>query len=69
MNFSCSDVGVQMVELTVTDGTNTVGTNCSFNVVDNTLPTPTCLNQTVQLDASGNYALTQNDVYSGASIM
>ncbi|MEZ4930875.1 MAG: hypothetical protein R2788_01930 [Saprospiraceae bacterium] len=35
---------VQMVELTVTDGTNTVSTNCSFNVVDNTLPTLTCLN-------------------------
>jgi hypothetical protein len=67
MNFSCSDVGVQMVVLTITDGTNTVSATCSFTVVDNTLPTPTCLNPSVQLDASGNYALTQNDVYSGST--
>ena len=40
--FGCGDIGAQSVVLTVTDGTNTVMTNCSFNVVDTQAPVAMC---------------------------
>ncbi len=36
--FDCTQVGTNMVTLTVTDGTNTVTTNCEVNVQDNLAP-------------------------------
>ena len=40
--FDCGDTGPQSVVLTVTDGSNTVTTNCTFNVVDNESPVAVC---------------------------
>ena len=68
LNFTCVDIGIQMVTLTVTDGTNTVSKNCSFNVVDNSPPTAICpasIND-VALDASGNGSLPA-DIGDGSS--
>ncbi len=49
------------------------GNGCDFDVSievdydDVTGPVPNCLHPTVQLDASGNYSLTENDVFDGGT--
>ncbi len=61
-NFTCADVGVQTVTLTVSDGTNSSTVNCSFNVVDNAAPLAVCpaTIADVVLDSIGNGTLPAN---------
>ncbi|HFA50059.1 MAG TPA: T9SS type A sorting domain-containing protein [Bacteroidetes bacterium] len=62
-NFNCADLGQQAVLLTATDGSgNFASVSCTFNVVDNTLPTAICPASIpdVVLDASGNALLPAN---------
>ncbi|MEZ4955854.1 MAG: HYR domain-containing protein [Saprospiraceae bacterium] len=62
INVGCGDVGPQTVTLTVTDGSNTVFTNCRFHVVDQQAPVAVCPVSIpdVVLDASGNGTLPAN---------
>ncbi len=57
-DFDCSDVGNNLVTLTVTDINNNVG-DCLTNIVvqDNVPPTLVCQDVTVQLDENGSYTL------------
>jgi len=61
-NFTCADVGIQTVTLTVSDGTNSPTVNCPFNVVDGTAPAVNCpaAIADVVLDANGNGTLPAN---------
>ncbi|RKD99768.1 HYR domain-containing protein, partial [Marinifilum flexuosum] len=67
-SFTCADVGVQTVTLTVIDDQSNSAT-CTANVTvqDNTDPVAICQNITVQLDASGNVSITANDVDNGSN--
>ena len=62
MSFTCTDLGSQTVTLTASDGTSSVTTTCSFDVVDNIAPTANCPASIpdVVLDASGNGTLPAN---------
>jgi hypothetical protein len=64
LDFTCSDVGVQTVVLTASDGTNSSTANCSFNVVDNIAPAANCVSQTIQvsLNANAQYTLDPNQL-------
>ncbi len=61
-SFTCADIGVQMVMLTASDGTNSSTANCTFNVVDNEAPVAICPTNIpdVVLDANGNGTLPAN---------
>lgn len=62
-NFDCTDLGIVVVTLTVTDTSGNTDT-CSANVTvqDTEAPVATCQDITVSLDATGNYALTTADL-------
>ncbi|MEM0999315.1 MAG: hypothetical protein AAGN35_19820, partial [Bacteroidota bacterium] len=67
-DFGCSDLGFNVVLLTVTDSaSNTASCNAAVNVVDSTSPTAVCSNITVYLDGSGNASITAADVDGGSS--
>ena len=56
-DFTCTDVGSNPVTLTVTDNNgNTATCDANVEVEDNVVPTVSCQDVTVQLDASGNGA-------------
>ncbi len=62
-SFTCADIGVQTVVLTVDDGNGNSDTEtCSFNVVDNTVSEAICPANIpdVELDANGNGTLPAN---------
>ncbi|WP_189342883.1 HYR domain-containing protein [Ulvibacter litoralis] len=68
-NFTCADVGVNVVTLTVTDVNGNIST-CTTNVTveDNIAPTALCmLPFTVQLDGTGNASITPADLDNGSS--
>ena len=62
-SFNCSDVGLNTVILTITDGNGNSGT-CSaiVTVEDQVAPNAQCKDATVQLDANGNGSITAADV-------
>ncbi|MDX2361075.1 MAG: HYR domain-containing protein [Crocinitomicaceae bacterium] len=66
--FTCADVGVVAVTLTVSDGVGGTA-NCVANVtvVDNTAPTVNCQDITVQLDGTGNATIIADDVISAGA--
>lgn len=66
--FTCAEVGVNTVTLTVTDGLGNVST-CTSNVTveDNVNPIALCQNITVQLDAAGGVTITEGDVNAGST--
>jgi subtilisin-like proprotein convertase family protein len=61
--FNCTNVGANTVTLTVSDG-NGQSTTCStvVTIQDNMTPTIMCNPITVELDATGNYALTSTNL-------
>ncbi|MEQ8706902.1 MAG: hypothetical protein RIC19_23420, partial [Phaeodactylibacter sp.] len=65
--FDCNDVGTNTVTLTATDvNGNTSTCTSTVTVVDNVAPQALCQDVTVQLDASGNGALSTAQVDSGS---
>jgi PKD repeat protein len=66
--FDCSDVGDNIVIMTVTDSNGNI-TTCSSTVTveDNIAPVAICQSITVQLDESGNATITGADVDNGSN--
>ena len=67
-DFTCADAGTNNVTLTVTD-VNGNSSNCTATVTieDTVDPVARCKDYTVQLDASGNAAITTADIDNGSS--
>ena len=67
-SFTCSDVGENTVTLTVTDSNGKAASKTAIvTVQDNIAPTVVTKNITVQLDASGNAAISEDAVNNGSS--
>ena len=67
-SFDCTNIGVNSVELTVTDNNgNTATCSATVTVEDNVAPTALCQNITVQLDATGNATITPADIDNGSN--
>ncbi|MEO1260023.1 MAG: HYR domain-containing protein [Bacteroidota bacterium] len=65
----CTNVGNHVsVTVTVNDGNGNKGI-CTATVVvsDSSIPTPACLNPTIQLDANGTYTLSEAEVFNGGT--
>jgi gliding motility-associated-like protein len=66
--FTCANVGVNTVTLTVTDNNGNVSTCTSYvNVIDNTAPEAICQNITVELDAMGSVSIVGSQVDNGSN--
>ncbi|MCB0553993.1 MAG: hypothetical protein KDD02_10610, partial [Phaeodactylibacter sp.] len=66
--FSCADVGINPVTLTVTDvNENTSTCTATVMVEDNVAPVALCQDITVQLDGSGNALITSFDIGGGST--
>ncbi|WP_298543377.1 FG-GAP-like repeat-containing protein [uncultured Aquimarina sp.] len=68
ISFDCTNVGTNMVTLTVTDVNGNSATNTAIVTVQDTF-TPSIITQdaTVQLDASGNVSITPAQIDNGSS--
>ena len=67
-SFTCSDIGANTVTLTVTDSIGQTDTcTATVTVEDITLPSASCQDFTVQLDASGNASITAADIDNGSN--
>jgi hypothetical protein len=66
-NFTCSDVGVNVVTLSVRDLSGNVST-CTSNVTvqDNQMPEAICKNITIELDSMGMVTISANDIDDGS---
>ncbi|MCB9288833.1 MAG: HYR domain-containing protein [Lewinellaceae bacterium] len=68
MDFNCTDIGDNMVTLTVTDINNNVSTcSATVTVVDGIAPMAKCQDITVQLDDDGRASVTAVQVSDGSS--
>lgn len=65
--FDCSDIGAQVVTLTVSDDSSSASCTAMVSIQDVTPPTPKCQNIIVQLDESGEVAIATSDVDGGSS--
>ncbi|MCB0609842.1 MAG: HYR domain-containing protein, partial [Lewinella sp.] len=66
-SFSCADIGVNTVTLTVTDVNGNAATcSASVTVEDNVNPTALCRNATVQLDGNGLAVVLTGDIDNGS---
>ncbi|MCB9235628.1 MAG: HYR domain-containing protein [Bacteroidia bacterium] len=66
--FTCSNVGGNLVTLTVSDNNgNTASCVSTVTVQDTVSPVAVCQSITVYLDASGNVAITANDIDNGST--
>jgi hypothetical protein len=66
--FDCSNVGDNLVTLTVTDNNGNVSTaTANADVQDNTNPNAICQNVTVTLDATGTVSIVAADVDGGSN--
>ena len=66
--FTCSDLGANTVNLTVTDTSgNTNSASATVTVEDNIDPVAITQNIAVQLDASGNASIVAGDIDNGSS--
>jgi hypothetical protein len=66
--FTCGNVGVVPVTLTVTDNnSNTANCIANVTVIDNTAPVAVCQDITVALDASGVYNLNGIEINNGSN--
>ncbi|MBL4706468.1 MAG: hypothetical protein JKY54_18210, partial [Flavobacteriales bacterium] len=67
-SFTCANIGANTVTLTATDASgNTSTCTATVTVADNTNPVVTCQNITVNLDGTGNAAITTGDIDAGSS--
>jgi len=67
-DFTCSDIGLNVVTLTVTDvNGNTATGTAVVTVEDVTAPSVLTQNITVQLDATGNASITAADIDNGST--
>jgi uncharacterized delta-60 repeat protein len=68
-NFTCADVGPNVVTLTVTDNNGNVSTcTTTVTVIDNTPPVASCVAPfTIQLDANGQAIITAANIDNGSS--
>ncbi|MCH9659544.1 MAG: T9SS type A sorting domain-containing protein [Bacteroidetes bacterium] len=68
-SFTCTDTGAPVpVLMTVTDTDGQTATaTANVTVIDNVPPVASCLDITVQLDASGNSNITASDIDGGSS--
>ena len=67
-SFSCSDIGSNLVELTVTDNSGNSSTaSATVTVHDTVSPSVSTQNITVYLDGSGNASITAADIDNGSS--
>ncbi|UKJ06466.1 gliding motility-associated C-terminal domain-containing protein [Solitalea lacus] len=65
--FDCSNVGENIVTLTVTDNSNNVSTcQAVVTVVDNIPPVAKCKPVTIPLDATGKASITAADINNGS---
>jgi PKD repeat protein len=66
--FSCANIGVNTVTLTVTDASGNVATcNATVTVADNLAPTAICQNITVQLNGAGTVSITAAQIDNGST--
>lgn len=66
--FTCSEIGINTVELTVSDASgNTSTCTADVTVLDTISPTAICQDITVQLDANGTASVTANQIDNGSS--
>uniref|UniRef100_UPI00248FCC6E HYR domain-containing protein n=1 Tax=Aquimarina aggregata TaxID=1642818 RepID=UPI00248FCC6E len=62
-DFSCADFGSNIITLTVTDTNGNISTdNATVTVEDTTAPLASCTPITIQLDATGNYTLSNSNI-------
>lgn len=67
-DFTCADLGQNMVTLTVTDGIGNSSTcQSTVTVEDNIVPLALCENLTIELDANGEASLVAVQVDAGSS--
>ncbi|MDX2175694.1 MAG: HYR domain-containing protein [Candidatus Sumerlaeia bacterium] len=67
-DFNCSEVGPNVVTLTVTDAFGNAATGTATVTVQDTIaPNAVCQNITVQLDASGSATITPADIENGST--
>ena len=66
-SFGITDLGANMVTLTVSDGSTADTCTTIVTVVDKMLPTPNCQNVTVELNTSGSATITTSDIDNGSS--
>ena len=68
LSYDCSQLGSNTTTLTVTDiGGNTATCTATVTVEDNTAPTASCQDITVQLDTNGTVTIATDDVDDGSS--
>ena len=66
--FDCSNIGANVVTLTVTDNNGKTATcSATVTVQDNVAPSAVCQNTTVQLDATGSATLAPAAVNNGSA--
>jgi hypothetical protein len=66
--FNCSNLGANIVTLTVNDGhSNTASCNATVTVVDNIAPTVVCKTFTASLNAAGAVSITPADVFQSGT--
>jgi len=68
-NFTCADVGPNVITLTVTDNNGNVSTcTTTVTVIDNVPPIASCVAPfTIQLDANGQASITVANIDNGSS--
>jgi hypothetical protein len=66
--FNCSNLGLNTVILTVSDGSgNTSTCSAQVTVLDNIAPMASCQNATIYLDAAGSATLSPTQINNGSS--
>ncbi|MCB9297750.1 MAG: T9SS type A sorting domain-containing protein [Lewinellaceae bacterium] len=67
-SFGCSDIGMHTILLTATDAAGNASSCTAMVIVqDKIVPTASCQDATVQLDAGGNGSITTADIDNGSS--